>query len=46
MSLIHPRWALDRSDYLPKNGWKILFHDSDVGQLSPTVYNEVNKEGD
>ncbi len=45
-SLIHPRWALDGPDYVPKNGWKMVLYISDVGQLSPTAHNQVSKEGD
>lgn len=46
MSLIHPRWALDGPDYVPKNGWKMVLYISDVGQLSPTAHNQESKEGD
>lgn len=46
MSLIHPRWALDGPDYMPKNGWKMVLYISDVGQLNPTAHNQVSKERD
>lgn len=46
MSLIYLRQALDRSDYIFKNRQKIVFHNNSISQLSPIVYNEVNKKED
>lgn len=44
MSLIHPRWAVDGPDYVPKGGWKMVLHESDAGRLTPTTDHEVKKQ--